>query len=261
MLTAAILNFVMPGIMSYLFGVLNSMQLVLHLPIFNVIVPANVNEIFSIVIPVFTYDVLSEFTRPILTKLWPQPDPNEFRATMSLDQMSDLGYDTYNPVLNLGTLMFLLGLFILKAAVIIFILFPLSTKYTRVKPFYQKQANNAFFGEFLVIFVEGFIEFMIAGILVFDAPETSPDKNGFTLAVGGICFLISNAVIPLLLSYHILTKKLKTFKSEAFIQRYGALYEHVNVSSKFKIAHPLMFILRRMLYIWVAILLLPWPTF
>lgn len=43
MMASTVLNLFFSGFMSYLFSVMNSLQLVLHLPIFNVVVPANVS--------------------------------------------------------------------------------------------------------------------------------------------------------------------------------------------------------------------------
>ena len=47
------------GAMFYMVLFVNSLQLIIHLPIFNIIVPGNVSLFFSYLLPAATYDVLS----------------------------------------------------------------------------------------------------------------------------------------------------------------------------------------------------------
>jgi hypothetical protein len=46
------------GSLSALLVVINPLQLILHLPIMSVIVPANVLSLFKILIPIVMFDVL-----------------------------------------------------------------------------------------------------------------------------------------------------------------------------------------------------------
>lgn len=141
MLASAVLNIFFSGFMSQIFEVMSSLQLVLHLPIFNIIVPSNVSQIYSILIPIFMYDVLAEYLSPYLEKIWPRQDPESFKSTRALDQMADLGYDSYNPVINLGTLSFLIFGYLLRVVFVLMVLYPLACIVVRIRKFFGRQWN------------------------------------------------------------------------------------------------------------------------
>lgn len=78
--------------------------MIIHLPIFNVILPANLSGLFNILLPFVTFDFLAIFTEPFYQDLYPQPSEQEFMEQFHLDQMVDVGYESFNPLINLGTL-------------------------------------------------------------------------------------------------------------------------------------------------------------
>jgi hypothetical protein len=53
-----ILNLFIAGSLSRLLGFINSLQLILHLPIMNIKIPANALSFFQIMIPIVLFDVL-----------------------------------------------------------------------------------------------------------------------------------------------------------------------------------------------------------
>ena len=49
--------------MSRILGVIRNLQIIIHLPLFSTVLPANVMSIFKILIPIVSFDLLdSEFT-------------------------------------------------------------------------------------------------------------------------------------------------------------------------------------------------------
>jgi len=69
-----ILNVAFKGALSLVLGMINTLQLILHLPIMNTPIPANVMSMFSILIPVVMFDLLEEFH--IFESLFPDDDLN-----------------------------------------------------------------------------------------------------------------------------------------------------------------------------------------
>ena len=57
---AVILNISFKGALFLILGMINSLQLILHLPIMNIIIPANVMTMFTILIPVVMFDITEE---------------------------------------------------------------------------------------------------------------------------------------------------------------------------------------------------------
>ena len=136
MLASAVTNLIFSGFMSHLFAVLNSLQLLLHLPLFAVVVPSNVASTFGVLVPVVMYDMLSDFTDPMYRSWWPQPTLEEFKQTLALDQVSDLGYTSFNPIINLGTLAFLMVCYLAKIFFTVTILWPLGFKFGIARRFF-----------------------------------------------------------------------------------------------------------------------------
>ena len=49
--------------MSRILGVVRNLQIIIHLPLFNIIIPGNVSKVFKILIPIVKFDLLdSEIT-------------------------------------------------------------------------------------------------------------------------------------------------------------------------------------------------------
>lgn len=58
---ALIMNIFMSGSMFYFISMIRSLQILLHLPMFNINTPAIVSTVFQIIIPVAMFDVLELF--------------------------------------------------------------------------------------------------------------------------------------------------------------------------------------------------------
>lgn len=167
--------------------------------------------------------------------------------------MCDLGYTSYNPIINLGTLAFLLFCYVAKIVFTFGVLLPMSMKYTRAKTRFGHSVKQLFFGDLLVIFIEGYLEFLISSFLIFGAPDSSTDKTPFTIGIGVIGFLISNIVVPCIIFFHLRTNSTAKFESNEFQLKWGVLYRNLKFKSKIQIAYSIVFILRRMVYVWVAV--------
>ena len=55
---AAISSKWIQGLLSRIFGVIRNLQIIIHLPMFNTILPGNVCAVFKILIPIVTFDLL-----------------------------------------------------------------------------------------------------------------------------------------------------------------------------------------------------------
>jgi hypothetical protein len=59
------MNIVMSGSMIYTIGMIRSLQMILHLPMLNIIVPGNVSMFMSLIFPVAMFDVLeNDYANP-----------------------------------------------------------------------------------------------------------------------------------------------------------------------------------------------------
>ena len=83
--------------------------------------------------------------------------------------MRDLGYKTSNSILNLGSLFILVLVYFIRVFLLIF--FYISVKFFgKGKKIYENKFNAIFFNDILLLLMEGYMEFLIAGYLNYDKP-------------------------------------------------------------------------------------------
>ena len=58
LITTMIMNLLMQGAMGYMIQWINSLQMIIHLPMLKIIVPANVSEFFSLILPIVMFDII-----------------------------------------------------------------------------------------------------------------------------------------------------------------------------------------------------------
>ena len=122
--------------------------------------------------------------------------------------MRDLGYKTSNSILNLGSLFILLMVYFIRVFLLIF--FYISAKFFgRGKKIYQKQVNALFYNEILLLMMEGYMEFLIAGYLNYDKPICDDNASGEKIAivVSYLCLMTTLVIVPGAMIY-ILNEKL-----------------------------------------------------
>jgi len=80
--------------------------------------------------------------------------------------MRDVGYETFNLYMNLGTLAFLVCLYLIKVIFTLLFIKPLSMIFERVKDMYTKMYYQVFWSDLIVILKEGYMEFLISSFLL-----------------------------------------------------------------------------------------------
>ena len=76
----------------------------------RVIVPGNVSMLMSVIFPIVMFDIL-ENDKGIDANMLFDFDEGVPLENQMLDQMEDMGYDTFICILNLGTMYFILMLY------------------------------------------------------------------------------------------------------------------------------------------------------
>ena len=127
---------IMAGSLSQLLGMINSLQLIVHLPFFAVAVPANVMTILQVLIPIVMFDIFeSDDLMMIADSVFGTElaEGNQDEDSLIPDQFADLGYEDYNPIVNLGTIAYLTAFYFLQVAFLAIVIVPLKTltKYGR----------------------------------------------------------------------------------------------------------------------------------
>ena len=123
---------------------------------------------FYMMVPIVQFDVLEQFNF-LETYYTEKGQVQEFESIPYLDRLFELGYDSWNPITNLGSIiMFCMFAFLKMAAVII--MYPFKFYSQRLDALYGYLFPQAFFSDLIIIFVQGYFEFLIAGYVVFIVP-------------------------------------------------------------------------------------------
>jgi hypothetical protein len=90
-----------------------------------------------------------------------------------MDQLQILGYESHNPIVNLGTFAIFILLYLIKLCILYTVLKPFRERYNVIKKYYQNIYDQLIFSELLLLGLEGIFEILIACFLTFYAINTS----------------------------------------------------------------------------------------
>ena len=111
--TAVITNFLsnvfISGTLNYLWGMINCLQIIAHFPLINILMPANCQVLFLVVVKIATFDLIpvDGFMESV-----EQIFDGKYDLNLS-DNFAEFGYETTDPVQNLQiNFVFLLSLIV-----------------------------------------------------------------------------------------------------------------------------------------------------
>ena len=112
--------------------------------------------------------------------------------------MVQIGYDSFNLILNLGTLAFLFVVYLLKLVFFVLVVWPLKrlTKSKFFKRLYERMFYQIFFGDLILLFIEGYFEFLISTIMGIRVPEASIDNYPIMKYASYINFFVATVFLP-----------------------------------------------------------------
>ena len=201
-------NLIMSGAASYMVGWINSLQMILHLPMLLILVPPNVSSFLSIILPIVQFDILDpSWTTDLIFEFEEEIDEefeNEFKSSV-FDQMHDLGYETHNSMRLLGSLFVFMCIYLLRALCYYPAVKWYAKRMKKDDAYSQELGNSLFYGEIITISVESYIELLIAGYLNSKYQLNSTMGERFSVWISFICIAICLFVLPAL-SVYILTR-------------------------------------------------------
>ena len=106
MLGNAVVNIALSGSLNQLWGMINSLQIVVHTPLVDVSFPENAKLVYKQMILVATFDVLP--TDDWFPEWFDLPEADSFS-----ESFADLNYDSAFLVVNLGTIFFVVIYYII----------------------------------------------------------------------------------------------------------------------------------------------------
>lgn len=170
-------NFWFKGSFQMLLNHIGNIQQILHLPIMQILFPANVLNVFGVLIPVVQFDILADLE--VFEQIYPDSKEDAKKYQTELGQMREIGYDSFNLVLNLGTIGFLFFVYFFKILLYFTVLRNISKFSPKIKSIADQFYINLFFSDVIILFNEGLFEFLISSIMKIQTPPTSIDHGGF----------------------------------------------------------------------------------
>jgi len=155
-------------------SLIRALQIILHLPIFYVVVPANVVTFFSTIIPIAMFDILeNDYGLDTSLILDYDDEGQEELNTYLYDQLENLGYGSHNLLGNLNTLGIVLIFYFIQLfflGILAAILKATEKKDRPIAEYVKRRCYNLWyesliFGSLIMILIEGYIEFLICGYL------------------------------------------------------------------------------------------------
>ena len=128
--------------------------------------------------------------------------------------MEDLGYDTHNSILNLGSLAALS--FIYYARLLFYAtIVKLFVRMGKLKKLHKEMKKQLFYNEIFYLSVSAYIEFVISGYLNVKEPLETASGETVSIYIGYYSVFITCIVLPAVFTY-VLFQSMDTIRSKKF---------------------------------------------
>ena len=200
LIIAFVINQILAGSMQYMLGMIRCLQMVLHLPLINIVVPGNVTMIFAVIIPIAMFDVLDNesYNYSTLFKFDQQTNVS--------DQVQDIGYDNNSAMNNLGSIVIYIFYYIARVLVVI-VLAALAHICGKGKQMVNDVSKRLFFGDLLSICIDGYLELLISGFLNLEMLNVAESKllgDVISYYIAVLSLFLTLVLVPLIALYILL---------------------------------------------------------
>ena len=157
------LSFLMSFSMSYLWNLINGLQMIVYLPLLNLVFPANISMVFTIIIQVATFDMIPgiDYINQYIFKFEYVNEMNELPSA----GWEALGFETLNFTTNSGSLYMMVCIFLVKT-VAAAVLKQLAMRDDNWVEAYRKMQGSSVYQAVAARFIlEGFVELFLCSLL------------------------------------------------------------------------------------------------
>ena len=182
---------------------MRSMQLMIHLPLMNILVPANISSFLEDLMPFVMFDIIPpEYSTEVMFTYDDQADKRKYLPS-TLDQVEDLGYDSSNSMLLLGSVSIFLFIYVLLVILYYVFFKPASYCWPTFKKLKKSLKIILFYSFLHAITMEPIIEWMISGYVNIKYGHTTTLGEVIGRLYGWISLWLVGIFIPLSLIYFI----------------------------------------------------------
>jgi len=241
-----VLNWLLSFSLSLLWGMINSLQIVVHFPLTSLVYPANAKLFYSFFITISTFDML------------PTKTINAFIFTFSEEEaisenFEEYDYEKRNFIHNLGTLYYLFPL--IGSVLVVLILLRLlgACGLQRPQQWYLQLRDSLFWNFLLQTTVESYLEMDLSSTINLTSLVWSSNSGDWLAAVTAILTAVVLNLLPFVLFAYLYYNFARLPEDEKFKKRIGVAYERLRTDQKSSLWHPFLFLLRRSLFSFLVI--------
>ena len=244
-----VFNLLLAGSLSLLWGLINSLQLVTHFPLTNVIFPSNAKTYFGIMFEIGNFDMIpTDQIEGLIDYEVGEADKSDskFNAEDVLsDSTIEAGYDSAN-IVNSNLLNLILLSLVVLVVVIIIILRIFCFKVQWVKNCLIKIWRMIFWNLIIRTVLETYLEVSLVNMIKMYAinDESWFETAGSTYSIS----ILAGMTLFCLLTPVFLIKKQAQFKNGNFISKYGALTQDMKTREKSVLFYHTFFMTRRLCF-------------
>jgi len=242
-----VLNWILSYSLNMLWGIISSMQIVVHFPLTSVAYPANASLFNSYFLTIATFDVL------------PTDDINAYFFTFHdgepiAKNFEDFGYEKRNFIQNLGSIYYFFPLVAIWLLLLVLLKLLALSGFSGPQKWYLWLKNKLFWNFLLRLLIESYLELHLSSTINAANLYWSSNSGDWlaSLTTLPVAFVVN--AFPIWL-FMFLRRNHERLSEEEFKARFGATYEGLVTESKTFIGHPLIFILRRMLFSFMVVLI------
>ena len=157
------LNLLLSGTMTFIWGLLNSLQVVSHFPLINIMMPANAQYTFQTIVLIATFELIP--TGDLIDGMEDGLGIRNLEYSLT-DNFIDFGFDTTDPIRNLSVL-FIFMMFLVAYPVLSLFLRGLCFWCDKCNQCLAKIDQSIFFNTYLRYGLESYLELCISSLLRF----------------------------------------------------------------------------------------------
>ena len=219
-----IMNLLQGGTLSSLFGAIGKLQIMVHLLITNVRIPANAQIYFSGLLELVTYSIVD--TEPLMRKWLNLTDGKDFNPNFYA-----LGYHSVFFAINLGPLLFV-GLY--QVLVLLFVVGTKRVTNPHVSRLRAKAKASVMWGDVLTYINEGYIVFVLSCAMQYKYLDFGSRGTAFS----SVLALVSGVILIAspLTNLGIMLRYRNDLGKEPVKEKYESLYDKLNYESTTSLA-------------------------
>lgn len=222
---------------------LNTLQIILHLPLINVQFPQNVNTFFSYLINIAEFQIIP--TDKLEEKFTNTFNTGFIEDTPMPDNFVELGYENSKLIKNIGNIGFILVIYVLSLGVM-FLIKLIAKRVKFMEKVYKYLEGILLFNFLFRIIIEGYLKYCNSVFISLknESFDTISDiiNTSFT-----IVFLILVAASPIYVFIFLKRNKHQLEKYEVVL-KYEAIYEKINIEKGLAVYYNVMFLVKRLIF-------------